>query len=641
MVSRTAFFQTCLGVFQGGGCRAAAFAGAFEEAVSRGVNFAEVAGTSAGAIAAALIGAGATPVQLRNALLDMDFKTFLAPPEDPPFRQKFPIWARGALGCLSRTPASTYTRFLSHLGLYSSREIERWINEKLCEIIHTKRRRVTFSELPVPTWVVATDLKTREAKIWSSRQTPNEDVATAIRASCSIPFFFQPVNGRYVDGGALSNLPSFVYTLPGSADRPLSTRVLAFTLDEKTDDLDVISALDIVKLLLNAIVDGGRELQTSIQRNVHRISIPTEHVRATDFASMDAGKIEVLMNNGRNATAEFFDTELQHVRASRVGTNMLEDIEEVYSAITETLQSRARDILICEKDTNWLYPLFPTVLSWRSAGVRVRAILEPSLDESEGYRRRLLVALGIEVCEVDQVALIAYLSDPSDSDTASAIVEVSYSNYYKQERRAVRYFARADFKAIECIRDKILAQWSAKVNVEASRPQLTGIAEQEVLIRLRKVRQYEPSSVNMRFEDVQVADLLSLTRYVREFKSRQIIPFVELLKDYGLSLFSPSAVVLSGGKHSVIGPPVVERSGNNFILIEGTTRAVHCRDRCIEKIRCVVVDGVQDELPSNELIPIGHVRMSGRHIPVGNRYEGFNHSRFRHIEKSLRPPTSL
>src|ERR1700712_1400889 len=83
---RTAYFKSCLGVFQGGGCRAAAFAGAFQEAVNRGVSFSEVAGTSAGSIIAALIGAGATPSFVREKLEKLDFQTFLRAPERKTYR---------------------------------------------------------------------------------------------------------------------------------------------------------------------------------------------------------------------------------------------------------------------------------------------------------------------------------------------------------------------------------------------------------------------------------------------------------------------------------------------------------------------------------------------------------------------------
>src|SRR4051812_21355806 len=66
---RTLLFADCVGVFQGGGCRAAAFAGAYTAACERGVHFSEVAGTSAGAMVAALIACGAEPTWVEDKLL--------------------------------------------------------------------------------------------------------------------------------------------------------------------------------------------------------------------------------------------------------------------------------------------------------------------------------------------------------------------------------------------------------------------------------------------------------------------------------------------------------------------------------------------------------------------------------------------
>ena len=80
-MAKTSFFKSCFGVFQGGGCRAAAFVGAYEEAVSSGVSFTEVAGTSAGSIVASLIGAGATPQDLREAITGIDFESFAHTPD--------------------------------------------------------------------------------------------------------------------------------------------------------------------------------------------------------------------------------------------------------------------------------------------------------------------------------------------------------------------------------------------------------------------------------------------------------------------------------------------------------------------------------------------------------------------------------
>jgi predicted acylesterase/phospholipase RssA len=80
MDGKTKHFQNCLGVFQGGGCRGAAFVGAYQEAIRRGVSFSEVVGTSAGSIVAALIGAGANAAQLEQLIKTLDFKQFQQEP---------------------------------------------------------------------------------------------------------------------------------------------------------------------------------------------------------------------------------------------------------------------------------------------------------------------------------------------------------------------------------------------------------------------------------------------------------------------------------------------------------------------------------------------------------------------------------
>ena len=81
---RTVFFSDCVAVFQGGGCRGAAFAGAFAAATAAGVGVAAVAGTSAGSIVAALIGAGADADYLSRALKSLDFISLLQSPDGRP-----------------------------------------------------------------------------------------------------------------------------------------------------------------------------------------------------------------------------------------------------------------------------------------------------------------------------------------------------------------------------------------------------------------------------------------------------------------------------------------------------------------------------------------------------------------------------
>lgn len=78
---QTKFFQACRGVFEGGGCRGAGHVGAYEAAIKCGVNFSEVAGTSAGSIIAVLIGAGADPKFLLDTCAYLKFSDLLAKPK--------------------------------------------------------------------------------------------------------------------------------------------------------------------------------------------------------------------------------------------------------------------------------------------------------------------------------------------------------------------------------------------------------------------------------------------------------------------------------------------------------------------------------------------------------------------------------
>jgi len=87
---------------------------------------------------------------------------------------------------------------LSRLGFISSKRIEEFVRSVLGDI--------TFEELKTPCHVVATDLETGHKRVFDSGP-----VARAVRASCSIPQIFLPVeiDGHYyVDGGFSEYLPA-------------------------------------------------------------------------------------------------------------------------------------------------------------------------------------------------------------------------------------------------------------------------------------------------------------------------------------------------------------------------------------------------------------------------------------------------
>src|SRR5260370_2674198 len=208
----------------------------------------------------------------------MDFKSFLRSPER---RAK-----RGMVGRMLATQFPQYADLLFDQGFHSSPQIKDWMNEHLNRLLPGEKHPIAFDSLPFPTYIVSTDLRRSEAKLWSQRTTPKELVADAVQASCAIPIFFQPVAGRYLDGGLLSNLPSFVFFDREQSPRALASRVLAFTLVADDTASEERSPEAYFRLLADAVVEGAQQLQLSLQGDVTVISISTGDIRPTDFHKM-------------------------------------------------------------------------------------------------------------------------------------------------------------------------------------------------------------------------------------------------------------------------------------------------------------------------------------------------------------------
>jgi predicted acylesterase/phospholipase RssA len=617
-MDKTFFFKSCLAVFQGGGCRAAAFAGAYEEAVRRGVSISEVAGTSAGSIIAALIGAGATPDFVRTKLTELDFQSFLQRPDR---RAKRGFWRIANL--LSQDYADLYFERL------------------LSELLPNERRPIAFKSLPFPTYIVSTDLVRSEAKVWNQETTPNELVSDAVRASCSIPIFFQPIDRRHVDGGLLSNLPAYVFASPGR-DRALSSKILAFALVSRDADLNKWDTRTFLLQLASTLVDGGQQLQLNLQPNVHVINIQTGAIQATDFDKMTPEVTQELIKSGIVATRDFFDSEQMHIRSANKKETTCADVDEFYSRITEVLTTPIERLIVAEHNTDWVYSLFPTILSLRARGVTIDAVLPQNGDRpGDGpYRRRLLNALGANLTVLageSFVPLRATIVVPQDKTQTRVIVGVDKQP--KVDVDSVVYQGYLDAGVIKVAFDKIDSLVTSS-GVDLTVPFLVRVAAEEVINPLRFVGQYSKENVSIGIETVHVQQLAATSRFTREYKYNQIRYLIDMYRRLGFELFEPVAVQFANGLKSIVTPPVVEEAGGRFILIEGSTRATFCRDEGIPSFKCIVVRGVSDPVPSSTF-DFSKVRITGRRLPVISRYEGFEYSQFRHIERAMHPIDSL
>jgi predicted acylesterase/phospholipase RssA len=583
-----------------------------------------VAGTSAGSIIAALIGAGASPEYLRKRIEEIDYGEFLAPfAATPELASRG--WLTKSVSKILPGKINQVSKAFYEGALHSSEYIERFVEDSLREL--TGKRSTTFSDLILPTYVVATDVQGRNAKVWDRIATPDTPVAYAVRASCSIPFFFPPVDDRYVDGGLLANLPTFVFFEHGE---PATTRVLAFGLMSSTDPESCKASPEAyVKAIVDTVIDGAGELQRRLF-SVSRVLIDTGDVAATDFDKVTPEINVRLADFGATATREFFRTEHQQLVVSD-RSGLLPGMDEVRSVITERLNDNVSRVDIVESDTDYLYKLFPSILYWRLHGIPITSRYPAAGVEARGevYRRNLLPLLGVKTAELQQAPAYRgyFFNGPSD-DGASAIIG-PIEKVIEDQDAGTFYSGLASLTAVRALFNAV----GFPEPTDEHLPTISAADQRTLLERICKVRQYVTCQANI--ETVHLSSLSSLTPYVHEFKYRQIPKLIEIYQGARLQLFDPAQVNLSGSKSSLITPPVIEVCGDALVLIEGTTRATWLLKNGFDVMRAIVVKGVTEPLPG-DVIPLQHVRVVHNSKRDVARYgDKFKYAYFRRIEETV------
>lgn len=299
--------RTYKAVFQGGGCKAVSYIGAYREALQSGVSFSEVSGSSGGSIVAAFIAAGATPDDLIRMLRNFDvarirhrstlFLIFYFLLNRIP---KFIVdtcttVVTAALRMLRNQPV-TDTGFRKnkwqlwhfivegiHMAIYGyiypMDEFEKYIDlllQQTLGINHT----VHFRDLRLPLSVFTTDIYSHNYKVFSTREHPDMSVAHAIAASCAIPGYFKPVEGRYVDGCMVSNLPVFTIAEGAPYDR-----VLAITTDTRSiRHVSRLTPVDLVTQIAETIGQAGVNIQMASFPSAYNVRIPTDDYDMLEFA---------------------------------------------------------------------------------------------------------------------------------------------------------------------------------------------------------------------------------------------------------------------------------------------------------------------------------------------------------------------
>lgn len=261
-------------VIKGGGVKGLAFAGALLE-LENYFSFDTFAGTSAGAIAAVLMGAGYKPSELLNILDKKDFNDF-----------KDACFLKGILN------------FIRTRGFYPGDEIEKWISQCVKDKLPDILNEVEMQNLPTHTIVYSSRIKDGTLTFDSKKQRKDSHVAFATRCSMSIPYFFSPklVDGiRVYDGGARNNFPLKVF-MEAYPNKP----VIGLYLVNGTKKGGLV-----IGELVNIAMDG--EEVPIVQNNLDKVVvIDPRPIKTTDF-NLTKKKKNFLVISGRIGALKFLE----------------------------------------------------------------------------------------------------------------------------------------------------------------------------------------------------------------------------------------------------------------------------------------------------------------------------------------------
>jgi NTE family protein len=307
-------------VLEGGGVKGIGLVGAAMRLAEHGYGFPRVAGTSAGAVVASILAAlqhsGERLDRLAEITRTLDYTRF---------RDRGLVGrALGPLGFLT----DGFSLLLED-GVFEGDYLQDWLSGVLGDLgVHT------FGDLRTDDPGDDGSLNHRYALVVTasdvSRQRfvrlpwdypdygldPDEQpVAAAVRASSSIPFFFEPARLRgehgvatLVDGGLLSNYP--ITTFDRQDERRPRWPTLGVRLSAPADvradpPREVRGPVALGLALVETAIEGSQAVQTLDPCNVARsVFVDTSAVGAVDFEITDEEQ-EQLLATGREAAEDF------------------------------------------------------------------------------------------------------------------------------------------------------------------------------------------------------------------------------------------------------------------------------------------------------------------------------------------------
>jgi len=316
------------GVFEGGGVRGVAFLGALRCCSDLGINWRKLAGTSAGAITAAVLATDLSIDDLEEILGQLDYSIFLT-------QKNSPLILNGDPADDLQSPAWTllFLTVSRQMGEYSAQPFRQWLEAMLGrgnlhtfadvkQIVKDRELKVVISNLSRGEMlVIPDDLRRQESAdsdaLYQQLRLANPEdfsVAEAVRLSMSIPLFFEPGklgDDLIVDGGILSNFPLWIYDKQSVGSTPAMPRWFTFGFRLVDTGIETKAKIDTPLSMLAAMFRTmmkarDRYHQREMDKGrVINIDVTEAGVTTTDF-NLDGDRKAHLYRLGYLYTKRFF-----------------------------------------------------------------------------------------------------------------------------------------------------------------------------------------------------------------------------------------------------------------------------------------------------------------------------------------------
>lgn len=307
-------------VFEGAGIRGLAYAGVISELEKQNLmqDIEKVGGTSAGAITALMVSLDYTADEMREIISDTKFQKF----NDGRF-----LFIGGLL------------RMKRNYGWYRSKKFTGWLEAVIRH--KTGNAEVTFRELHATgykdLYVTATCLNRQKLYVFSYETYPDMKVKDAVRASMSVPLYFEAVfidsTGKVyekhnrqndldivVDGGIIGNFPITLFdtvTIDSlhQTHRILNKQTLGVRIDSDAQIENDASSRELVPLQINNLHDYVSAFYILALENLNRSQLqPADWERTISVSSasitprvkrLSKTQKALLVNSGREHTAAY------------------------------------------------------------------------------------------------------------------------------------------------------------------------------------------------------------------------------------------------------------------------------------------------------------------------------------------------